>query len=163
MIICRRLNGSFAYLRDIANKASTRTFGGATNVAKILICEDDELYQQIAEAAFVGSDHEVTFAANGVQALKHIKAGAFDLVVTDLLMPDKDGLEVIRSIREGSKRTPILAMTAGLASLKEPLLVAASALGANDVIQKPFRPAALRERVDALLAKARKDQNSIAV
>jgi DNA-binding response OmpR family regulator len=54
-------------------------------------------------------------------------------------------------------------MTAGLASLKEPLLVAASALGANDVIQKPFRPAALRERVDALLAKARKDQSSIAV
>ncbi len=132
-------------------------------MAKILICEDDELYQQIAEAAFAGSDHEVEFAQNGREAIDRLRKAAFDLVVTDLLMPDKDGLEVIRAIRDSSKTTPILAMTAGLASLKEPLLVAATALGANDVIQKPFRPVALRERVDALLAKARKDQESIAV
>jgi two-component system chemotaxis response regulator CheY len=132
-------------------------------MAKILICEDDELYQQIAEAAFAGSGHDVRFAPNGREAIDLLRTGGFDLVVTDLLMPDKDGLEVIRAIRESSKKTPILAMTAGLASLKEPLLVAASALGANDVIQKPFRPGALRERVDALLAKARKDQESIAV
>lgn len=132
-------------------------------MAKILICEDDELYQQIAEAAFAGSDHEVLFVQNGREAIDRLRKGAFDLVVTDLLMPDKDGLEVIRAIRDSSKTTPILAMTAGLASLKEPLLVAATALGANDVIQKPFRPVALRERVDALLAKARKDQESIAV
>jgi DNA-binding response OmpR family regulator len=132
-------------------------------MAKILICEDDELYQQIAEAAFTGGDHEVEFAQNGREAIDRLRRVAFDLVVTDLLMPDKDGLEVIRAIRDSSKQTPILAMTAGLASLKEPLLVAASALGANDVIQKPFRPGALRERVDALLAKARKDQDRLAV
>ena len=132
-------------------------------MAKILICEDDELYQQIAEAAFAGGEHHVTFAANGLQALHLLQESTFDLVVTDLMMPDKDGLEVIRAIREGSKETPILAMTAGLASLKEPLLVAASALGANDVIQKPFRPGALRERVDALLVQAAKDQKSIAI
>jgi DNA-binding response OmpR family regulator len=136
---------------------------GAVAVARILICEDDELYQQIADAAFAGSEHEVMFAPNGSEALKHLRARHFDIVVTDLLMPDKDGLEVIRAIREGMSGTPILAMTAGLASLKEPLLVAASALGANDVIQKPFRPVALRERVEALLAAARKDQNAIAV
>lgn len=132
-------------------------------MAKILICEDDELYQQIAEVAFAGGGHEVTFTANGCEALEELRSIAFDVVVTDLMMPDKDGLEVIRAIRDLNLRTPILAMTAGLASLKEPLLVAASALGANDVIQKPFRPAALRERVDALLRKARKDNDSIAV
>jgi two-component system, chemotaxis family, chemotaxis protein CheY len=132
-------------------------------VAKILICEDDELYQQIAEAAFAGGEHNVTFASNGLQALQRLSESTFDLVVTDLMMPDKDGLEVIRAIREGNAKTPILAMTAGLASLKEPLLVAAAALGANDVIQKPFRPGALRERVAALLAQSRKDQKSIAV
>jgi DNA-binding response OmpR family regulator len=150
---------------SIANKASTtKTFDKARNpVAKILICEDDELYCQIAEAAFAGGGHDVLFASNGRQALNHLKTTEVDLVVTDLVMPDKDGLEVIRSIREKNALTPILAMTAGLASLKEPLLVAATALGANDVIQKPFRPAALRERVDALLAKAEKDQKSLAV
>lgn len=132
-------------------------------MAKILICEDDELYQQIAEAAFAGGEHNITFASDGLQALQRLSESTFDLVVTDLMMPDKDGLEVIRAIREGNAKTPILAMTAGLASLKEPLLVAASALGANDVIQKPFRPGALRERVAALLAQSRKDQKSIAV
>jgi len=132
-------------------------------VAKILICEDDELYQQIAEAAFAGGEHNVTFASDGLQALQRLNESTFDLVVTDLMMPDKDGLEVIRAIRESNAKTPILAMTAGLASLKEPLLVAASALGANDVIQKPFRPGALRERVAGLLAQSRKDQKSIAV
>lgn len=132
-------------------------------MAKILICEDDELYQQIAEAAFAGGEHNVTFASNGLHALQRLSESTFDLVVTDLMMPDKDGLEVIRAIREVNAKTPILAMTAGLASLKEPLLVAASALGANGVIQKPFRPGALRERVDALLVQARKDQTSIAV
>jgi len=123
-------------------------------VAKILICEDDDLYRQVAEAAFAGGDHELSFAQNGDEALSSLEAGPVDLVITDLVMPGKDGLEVIRAIRETHSRVPILAMTAGLASLKEPLLVAAKALGADDVIQKPFRPPALRERAEALLAKA---------
>ena len=128
-------------------------------MAKILICEDDELYCQIAEAAFAGCDHEVLFAANGRQAIAHLTSCEIDIVVTDLVMPDTDGLEVIRAIREKSATTPILAMSAGLSTLKQPLLVAATALGANDVIQKPFRPAALRERVEALLASARNKQD----
>jgi DNA-binding response OmpR family regulator len=123
-------------------------------VAKILICEDDDLYRQIAEAAFAGCNHQLFFAQNGDEALSRLKGEPVDLIITDLVMPGKDGLEVIRAIRGMHSQVPILAMTAGLASLKEPLLVAATALGADDVIQKPFRPAALRERTDALLAKA---------
>jgi len=123
-------------------------------LASILICEDDDLYRQIAESAFAGSPHRLLFAKNGDEALSCLKQETVDLIVTDLVMPGKDGLEVIRAIRGMHSRLPILAMTAGLASLKEPLLVAASALGADGVIEKPFRPAALRQRVDDLLAKA---------
>lgn len=124
-------------------------------MAKILICEDDDLYRQVAEIAFTDSGHVLVFAQNGDEALACLKQDpAIDLVVTDLVMPGKDGLEVIRAIRESHDRMPVLAMTAGLATLKGPLLVAASALGADDVIEKPFRPLALRARVDALLAKA---------
>jgi DNA-binding response OmpR family regulator len=147
-------------LSDVG-KQTIKTFDkGAKTVARILICEDDDLYQQIAEAAFAGGEHEVLLAADGRQAMSQLAAAKtpFDLVVTDLVMPDKDGLEVIRAIRERNKATPILAMTAGVASLKEPLLVAASALGANDVIQKPFRPQALRERAEALIAQARSNK-----
>jgi DNA-binding response OmpR family regulator len=123
-------------------------------VARILICEDDELYRQIAEVAFADGGHELVFAVNGDQALARLKSEPVDLIVTDLVMPGKDGLEVIRALRAGDSRLPILAMTAGFATLKEPLLVAASALGADDVIEKPFRPQALRQRADTLLAKA---------
>lgn len=123
-------------------------------MAKILICEDDDLYRQIAEVAFADGGHELVFAQNGDEALARLKSGPVDLVITDLVMPGKDGLEVIRAIRTAHSCVPILAMTAGLATLKEPLLVAASALGADDVIEKPFRPQALRQRADALLTKA---------
>lgn len=122
-------------------------------MARILICEDDELYRQIAEVAFAEGGHELVFAVNGDQALAKLKGERVDLIVTDLVMPGKDGLEVIRALRAEQSRLPILAMTAGFATLKEPLLVAASALGADDVIEKPFRPQVLRQRADALLAK----------
>lgn len=123
-------------------------------MARILICEDDELYRQIAEVAFADAGHELVFAVNGDQALARLKTERVDLIVTDLVMPGKDGLEVIRALRAEQSRLPILAMTAGFATLKEPLLVAASALGADDVIEKPFRPQILRQRADALLQAA---------
>lgn len=123
-------------------------------MAKILICDDDDLYRQIADAAFAGSGHELTFAMNGDDALALLKAKPIELVITDLVMPGKDGLELIRAMRAAHSDLPILAMTGGIASLKEPLLVAASALGADGVIEKPFRPQALRERAADLLAKA---------
>lgn len=123
-------------------------------MARILICEDDDLYRQIAEIAFAGSDHCLEFAENGDQALERLKRKDIDLVVTDLVMPGKDGLEVIRAVRAEGRHLPILAMTGGVATLKEPLLGAASAFGADDVIQKPFRAQALRQRVDALLTGA---------
>lgn len=131
-------------------------------MAKILICEDDDLYRQIAEVAFADGGHELVLTKNGDEALAKLKAGPVDLIITDLVMPGKDGLEVIRAIRAAHNRMPVLAMTAGLATLKEPLLVAATALGADDVIEKPFRPQALRQRADALLAKAARSGESAA-
>jgi DNA-binding response OmpR family regulator len=118
----------------------------------ILICDDDELYREIAGAAFSESGHNILFATNGDEALRVIAANAVDVLVTDLVMPGKDGLELIKDVRRAENPIAVLAMTAGLASLKDPLLIAASAFGADDVIQKPFRPMVLRQKVDALLA-----------
>ena len=120
-------------------------------MARILICDDDELYREIAGAAFTESGHEILFATNGDEALVVIAAQAIDVLVTDLVMPGKDGLELIKDVRRAENPIAVLAMTAGLASLKDPLLLAASAFGADDVIQKPFRPMMLRQKVDALL------------
>src|ERR1700694_1184803 len=106
-------------------------------MATILICDDDELYREIAGAAFSDSGHNILFATNGDEALKVMGANAVDVLVTDLVMPGKDGLELIKDVRRAENPVAVLAMTAGLASLKDPLLIAASAFGADDVIQKP--------------------------
>ena len=131
-------------------------------MATILICDDDELYREIAGAAFNDSGHQVVFATNGDEAAAMIAATPVDVLITDLVMPGKDGLELIRELRGRERSILVLAMTAGLASLKDPLLIAASAFGADDVIQKPFRPMALRQKVDALLKAAalKKDETA---
>ena len=123
-------------------------------MATILICDDDELYREIAGAAFNDSGHQIVFATNGDEAAAMIAATPFDVLITDLVMPGKDGLELIKDLRRSASSIVVLAMTAGLASLKDPLLIAASAFGADDVLQKPFRPMALRQKVDALLTAA---------
>jgi CheY-like chemotaxis protein len=132
-------------------------------MATILICDDDELYREIAGAAFTDSGHVILFATNGDEAAAMLAAQPVDVLVTDLVMPGKDGLELIKDVRRLAQPVSVLAMTAGLASLKDPLLTAASAFGADDVVQKPFRPLALRQKVDELLqAAARKRGESAA-
>ena len=123
-------------------------------MARILICEDDELYRQIAAAAFVSSGHEILFLEDGVSVAMQLKSNHFDLLVTDLVMPGKDGLEVIKELRDDGCRLPILVMSGGVPSLRTPILAAATALGADEVITKPFRPQALQEKADAMLRQA---------
>jgi DNA-binding response OmpR family regulator len=123
-------------------------------VARILICEDDDLYRQIAETAFAATGHEVVFLDDGMSVSRQLRDSSFDLLVTDIVMPGKDGLEVIKEIRESGIDVPILVMSGGIATLKTPILAAASALGADEVITKPFRPQALREQAEGLLKRA---------
>lgn len=122
-------------------------------VANILICEDDEFYRQIAEVAFASPGHEITFLENGFSVASRLSAGTFDLLITDIVMPGKDGLEVIRELRNSGLAIPILVMSGGVSTLKAPILAAASALGADEIIAKPFRPQMLRERAEALMKK----------
>jgi DNA-binding response OmpR family regulator len=122
-------------------------------VARILICEDDDLYRQIAESAFAATGHEVVFLEDGMSVTRQLKASTFDLLVTDIVMPGKDGLEVIKELREAGFDLPILVMSGGISTLRTPILAAASALGADEIITKPFRPQVLRERAEALLKR----------
>ena len=121
-------------------------------MAHILVCEDDAVYRELTGGILSARGHQVTFAEDGNQAIEKLRDGKFDVVVTDLVMPGSDGLEIIRSIREAQGTVPILAMSGGLGSLKDPLLMAASVMGANRVIEKPFRGRDFGIEVDALLA-----------
>ncbi len=110
--------------------------------ARILVVEDDEVNQLVAKGVLESAGARVTVASNGREALGVIRPGAFDVVLMDLQMPDMDGIETTRKLREDPalRDLPIIAMTASaMAGDRERLLAA----GMNDYVAKPVRVAAM--------------------
>jgi CheY-like chemotaxis protein/HPt (histidine-containing phosphotransfer) domain-containing protein len=110
--------------------------------ARILLAEDNEMNQQVAEELLRGAGLEVVTVDNGAEAVRAAEAGAFDLVLMDLQMPEMDGLEATRRLRANPalRSLPILAMTANAMSGDRDRCLAA---GMNDHIAKPIDPDAL--------------------
>lgn len=94
-------------------------------------------------------------ATNGRQAAEILSSTKIDLVVTDLFMPDADGIETIRYVRRQHARTPILAVSANTHDGGMDYLAIAKKLGADAALAKPFRRRQLLETVHRLLADAR--------
>lgn len=94
-------------------------------------------------------------AKDGHQAAELLSSAKIDLVVTDLFMPDADGIETIRHVRRQHARTPILAVSANTHDGGMDYLAMAKKLGADAVLAKPFRHRQLLEAVYRLLADAR--------
>ena len=121
-------------------------------MARILVIDDDALLRGAIRVALESTGYEVIEAADGDAGLRlHREQGA-DLVVVDLFMPERDGLEVIRAMRAEAPGAKIIAMSGG-SSLRLDLLDAAAAFGASRTLQKPFRPNALLTVVRELLGE----------
>lgn len=115
---------------------------------KILIADDDYLLRDLLRDILEKEDYQVEEAENGVQALEIFKEnGNFSLVILDILMPGKDGREVLREIRKVSS-VPVIMLTA-LGDTKSEL--EGFSLGACDYISKPFHAKVLLARVRAAL------------
>ena len=120
--------------------------------ARILVVEDDEVNQIVAQGVLEAGGAVVSIACNGREALELITPGKFDVVLMDLQMPDMDGIETTRRLRENPALAglPIIAMTASaMAGDRERLLEA----GMNDYVAKPVRVAAVYATVSKWLAK----------
>ncbi|MEO5341836.1 MAG: response regulator [Gammaproteobacteria bacterium SHHR-1] len=111
-------------------------------MAKILVVEDEEVSLHFYTTVLQGAGHEVLQARNGLGVAEIIHAQRPDLLLTDLVMPDCEGFEMIMSIRKTNKALPIIAMSAHANYLD---LV--GELGANAVLQKPFSKADLTQAV----------------
>lgn len=117
---------------------------------RILVVDDDPKTASLVRLYLEHDGHEVAVAYNGRQALEEAESAPPDLVVLDLMLPQIDGLEVCRRLRERSA-IPILMLTA---RTTEEDTTRGLDLGADDYVHKPFRPRELAARVRALLRRA---------
>jgi DNA-binding response OmpR family regulator len=117
----------------------------------ILVIEDDpEMLRQLA-ASLSGAGYMVSQAADGLIGLKQFEALRPDLVLTDILMPTREGIETILAMKQARPDAKIIAMSGGGRIGPNEFLNLATCLGADAVIAKPFRFAALLVILERLL------------
>jgi len=117
---------------------------------QVLIVEDDSALGMFLQKGLTLDGHEVDVAVDGEAALDRLALHAVDLVVLDLGLPRKDGLEVLIELRERCQRTAVLVLT-GRSNVEEK--VKCLDLGADDCLLKPFSFHELRARCKALLRR----------
>src|SRR5262250_3130355 len=109
--------------------------------ASILVVDDEPAIQDILTWALSAEGYRVVTAGNGEEALSRVEQEDFDIIVTDIVMPGLDGLEVLERSRLLNPRAAVIVMTA----------YAALRRGASDYLEKPFSVDLLKERVRSLL------------
>jgi CheY-like chemotaxis protein len=125
------------------------------NRLSLLLVEDDDALRQLLSHVLEQASHRVTAVANGRSAIGELSAGTFDAVVTDVLMPDADGLEVIAAAKQFQPQAPIIAMSGGSGTLNAGFcLNLAGRLSNARILPKPFLPRELLEAIEGLCAEA---------
>jgi DNA-binding response OmpR family regulator len=119
-------------------------------MAKILIVEDDPGIALGVKNDLTLEGHEVEVVKDGLAGLERARAGEFDLILLDVMLPKKDGYAICRELRHAGHRTPILMLTAKALEAEK---VLGLELGADDYVTKPFSALELRARVKALLRR----------
>jgi two-component system OmpR family response regulator len=120
-------------------------------MSKVLVVDDDPHIRELVRVCLRGEGLDIYEAGDGVEALARLEAVRADIVVIDVMMPNLDGWELCRQLREAGD-TPVLMLTAkGETSQK----LKGFQLGADDYLVKPFEPLELVARVKALLKRYR--------
>lgn len=120
-------------------------------MASVLIIEDEKLVRRALSRMLQAGGHDVTGVENGQKALSHFEHHPVDVVVTDIIMPVKDGLETIPELRRKYPTAKIIAISGAARPSGPDALNSAKALGANGILAKPFRQGELLLMVDELL------------
>jgi DNA-binding NtrC family response regulator len=124
-------------------------------MANILVVDDDVLVVQSISRALTGDGHTVVTASNGIQGLARFSKGRFDLVITDIIMPDHEGLGMILEMRRSAPTTKIIAMSGGGRSGNLEFLRMASELGAMATLKKPIRLDEFKRVLNECLSEGR--------
>lgn len=118
---------------------------------RILLVDDDDLSRTTVHQMLERAGHQVRSTGSGREALTLYRADPVELVVTDLIMPDTDGLELIQELRKLNAAVRILAISGGGRVNANEYLTVARRFGASGILAKPFSNQELREAVTAAL------------
>jgi two-component system cell cycle response regulator CpdR len=121
-------------------------------MGKILIIDDEPYILLMLKKMLEKAGYEVDLAANGREGLELFVKESADLVITDIIMPDKEGLELILEMKKLSPELKIIAISGGGRISPESYLECARHFGAERVFQKPFRQQELVSAVGELMA-----------
>lgn len=122
-------------------------------MAHILIIDDDPDFRFILETFLRGEGHTTDSAKDGKAGIRLAGLNSYDLLITDIVMPEMDGLEVITVIKRKLPGLRIIAMSGGTTKLdKELLLTTANLMRADTVVDKPLNLQKLRTAVNDILA-----------
>lgn len=116
---------------------------------RIFLVDDDDGLRSGLRALLERAGHEVRVAENGLATRKTLRDWPFDLVICDMLMPDAEGFEVLRTVRTASPHAKFVMMSGASGELSG-FLDRAPLLGADAILPKPFAPGELLDLVDSL-------------
>ena len=120
----------------------------------VLVIDDDDIVRGLLVRALTGALYTVIEAADGQEGLAQARAHAPDIVVTDLIMPVQEGVEIIMTLHRERPRLPIIAISGGATNSKLYLDIAGK-IGARRILPKPFTPKELIHLIEQVLAEER--------
>jgi CheY-like chemotaxis protein len=121
---------------------------------KILIIDDEPIIRHMIARILDRAGYPTVSAANGVQGLASFRHDHPALVITDLIMPEREGIETIRQIRREQPGIPIIAISGSTRTTGADFLAMAGELGATEILRKPFEPLDLLDHVARCLSGA---------
>lgn len=120
---------------------------------RILVAEDDDHLRSVLKEFLEWTGHEVLEAANGRSAMEMQRRTSADLVITDIIMPEMDGIETIMALRREFPEVKIIAISGGSRIGPREFLNLARVLGAHRTLHKPFALQDMMQAVDELLGE----------
>lgn len=117
----------------------------------ILVVDDDDMMRSFIRELLEINDFTITEAANGKIGLKEFRDNTPDLVITDIIMPEMEGITFIRELRNCNKEIPIIAMTGNVHGRMEEYLDISSQIGADEVLRKPVKSEEILKTINHLI------------
>ncbi len=122
-------------------------------MARVLLIEDESAVRSVVKKILVRGGHDVVEAVDGLEGIEFFRGGDFDLVLTDLIMPRKEGIETIIEMKRERPDCSVIAISGGGQLPSAGYLEVAALAGADRVLAKPVSRQDLLDAVDELLAQ----------